>query len=170
MALNSVFFEQISIDRTSDVPAFKQLAGKLNCIIQLRQLSAGEILPTIRGFAAALGLNPNTVARAYGDLESAGVIAKRRGSGCVVASTRTGNNSKVLSDILKTQIDELISTAGAAGISPAELIQMIKSNSGAASQTPGQGPMKQKPVKNQETAITQAPPPTIWQPDDEFID
>ena len=160
----------LSIDTRSPIPVYVQIMDQIRDQVRGEALPPATPLPAVRQLADDLGLNPNTVARAYGDLESAGVIAKRRGSGCVVASTRSSKDSKVLSDVLKSQIDELISTAGAAGIGLAELIQMIKSNSGSPSQTPGSGPMKQKPTKNRKPATTRETPQAIWQPDDEFID
>jgi DNA-binding transcriptional regulator YhcF (GntR family) len=76
----------IVIDAASPVPPFEQLRSQLARQIQERTLAVGARLPTIRHFAADLGLAVNTVGRAYRELEEAGLIETRGRAGSFVSA------------------------------------------------------------------------------------
>ncbi|MFI6580294.1 GntR family transcriptional regulator [Embleya sp. NPDC050493] len=76
----------ISIDPTSAVAPFEQIRTQLADQARAGALPAGTRLPTVRGLAGELGLAPNTVARAYRELEADGVIETRGRSGSFVAA------------------------------------------------------------------------------------
>ena len=78
---------QIQIDKTSGVPIYTQIKEQITGLIHAGRLTAGDQLPTIRALAIDLAVNVNTVALAYRELDTAGVIATRRGEGTFVAST-----------------------------------------------------------------------------------
>lgn len=77
----------IQVDKTSGVPIHDQIKEQITGLIHAGQLKAGDQLPTIRALAIDLAVNVNTVALAYRELDSAEVIATRRGEGTFVAST-----------------------------------------------------------------------------------
>jgi DNA-binding transcriptional regulator YhcF (GntR family) len=76
----------IAIDTASSVPPYEQLRTQLARQIQKRTLAVGTRLPTIRHLAADLGLAVNTVARAYRELEEAGLIETRGRAGSFVSA------------------------------------------------------------------------------------
>jgi DNA-binding transcriptional regulator YhcF (GntR family) len=76
----------VEVDTTSPVPAYEQLRGQLERMILAGVLGPGTQLPPIRQLAADLGLAPNTVARAYRELETRGLVVGRVRHGTVVAA------------------------------------------------------------------------------------
>lgn len=72
------------LNPSSGIPAYQQLVEQIKLAIQTGALKAGEQLPSVRRMAEELLINPNTVARAYRDLELEGVIELRHGSGAFV--------------------------------------------------------------------------------------
>lgn len=76
----------ISIDSSSSTPPFEQLRAQLIAQVQAGELSAGTRLPTVRKLAEDLGLAPNTVARAYRELETDGFIETRGRHGSFVSA------------------------------------------------------------------------------------
>ena len=77
----------ITISLDSPVPLHDQLVSELRGLIALGKLQGGDELPSVRQLAADLGINLNTVARAYRELTDAGLLASGRGRGTVVIST-----------------------------------------------------------------------------------
>ncbi|WP_133915071.1 GntR family transcriptional regulator [Streptomyces sp. NBC_00582] len=80
----------VRVDTTSQVPPYEQIRAQLGALILTGRLTEGERLPTVRQLAADLGLAPGTVARAYRELEAAGLIRTRRGAGTRVAALPAG--------------------------------------------------------------------------------
>ena len=76
----------VSVDSTSPVPPFEQVRSSLAARINDRSLPVGTKLPTVRKLAADLGVAPNTVARAYRELEEAGLIETRGRAGSFVGA------------------------------------------------------------------------------------
>jgi GntR family transcriptional regulator len=87
------------VDTGDPTPPYEQLRRQLAHLIESAVLRPGERLPPLRQLAADLGLAVGTVARAYRELESAGLISSRRGGGTRVATT-----PPVLSDAQRTQL------------------------------------------------------------------
>ncbi len=77
----------ITIDAASSVPPFEQVRSQLAAQIQSGRLPVGARLPTVRGLATQLGLAANTVARAFGELEHAGLVQTRGRAGTTVSAS-----------------------------------------------------------------------------------
>ena len=77
----------VMVDRDSDVPPFEQVRVGVEALIATGELGPGDRLPTVRALAEQLGLAPNTVARAYRELEADGVVETRGRHGTRVAAT-----------------------------------------------------------------------------------
>ncbi len=76
---------QIHISPTDGVPIYLQIVNQIKYLVSSGRLTPGEELPPIRSLAEKLIVNPNTVARAYRELETAGVVLKRRTTGTYVS-------------------------------------------------------------------------------------
>ena len=74
------------IDAGSGVPIYRQLVEQVRREIMLGRLSAGTQLPTLREVVQGLAINPNTVVKAYTELEHEGLIVRRQGTGTFVSS------------------------------------------------------------------------------------
>lgn len=83
---------KISVDNTSPMPPFAQVRSELARQINDRTLPVGTRLPTVRGLAEELGIAANTVARAYRELEAAGLIETRGRAGSFVSAA--GDHSR----------------------------------------------------------------------------
>jgi GntR family transcriptional regulator len=89
----------LTIDTGNPTPPYEQLRRQLAELIQSAALAPGDRLPPLRQLAADLGLAVGTVARAYRELESAGLVSSRRGGGTRVSVTAPG-----LSDAERQQL------------------------------------------------------------------
>jgi GntR family transcriptional regulator len=78
---------EFHLDSRSGVPAYLQLVQQAKRALRLGMLEVGDQLPTVRETVAALGINPNTVLKAYRDLEREGLVASRPGQGTFVQRT-----------------------------------------------------------------------------------
>jgi molybdate-binding protein/DNA-binding transcriptional regulator YhcF (GntR family) len=112
----------INLDETAQSPLYRQIAEQIRQHIATNRLQPGEHLPTIRQLASDLQLNPNTIVRAYLELEKEGIIVSRRGAGTIV-STKSGDpkfliqRQRRLSNVVSSNIIEALSL----GYSPEEL-------------------------------------------------
>ena len=85
----------LTVDHSSAAPPFEQVRDGLAAAVRTGGLAAGERLPTVRRLAADLGLANNTVARAYRELEEAGVVETRGRNGTFVAAHGSGQAMEV---------------------------------------------------------------------------
>jgi GntR family transcriptional regulator len=74
------------VDAGSGVPIYRQLVEQVRREVMLGRLRPGDQLPTLREVVDALAINPNTVAKAYAELEHAGLVVRRQGTGTFVSS------------------------------------------------------------------------------------
>ena len=75
----------IDIDLRSGIPIYVQLAAQVRHAIEVGGLAPGEKLPTVRGLAEELAIAPNTIVKAYSELQREGLVESRAGVGSVVA-------------------------------------------------------------------------------------
>ena len=96
------------VDYHSGVPVYLQLVQQAKAAVATGTLRAGDQLPTVRAMAEELKLNRNTVARAWAELESEGVLENRQGSGCFVTTTVTPLRRAVRNERLAQALDQVI--------------------------------------------------------------
>jgi len=98
----------IKIEATSFVPIYEQIKKEIKRNISLVIFKAHEPLPSIRDLASELIINPNTVARAYRELEMEGFIYTKKGKGCYVSNISSSLIKKERMEILNKIFDEAI--------------------------------------------------------------
>jgi GntR family transcriptional regulator len=116
---------QIHISATDGVPIYQQIVNQVKYLIASGRLAAGEEMPPIRVLAERLLVNPNTVARAYRELELAGVVEKRRTAGTYVSDTGSPLARKERLRIISERVDALLAEARQLGIAVNELVELI---------------------------------------------
>jgi GntR family transcriptional regulator len=99
----------ITINPDDQRPAYRQVADAIKGLIARGELIEGSALPPVRQVAADLGVNMNTIATAYRDLQGEGLIAIRHGSGAVVTSrTAAAKEEEELRTPLRTALTQLV--------------------------------------------------------------
>src|SRR5271170_636647 len=101
----------LQIDFKSGKPVYLQLVDQIRYAAASGGLCTGEPLPSIRPLAEELRVNRNTVAKAYAELESQGVIETIPGKGCFLKENNTPFTKTVRHKLLLTEIDEAVVTA-----------------------------------------------------------
>lgn len=113
----------VIIDRTKDEPAYEQIARQIRAAIVRRALSPGALLPGVRALAADLGVNLNTVARAYRLLADEGFVRIRDRSGVEVAAPAS-TPAPEASTAFEAELDALLARTRQAGL-PADAIRRM---------------------------------------------
>ncbi len=116
---------QIKLDMESGIPVYIQLGEQIRIQIRNGTLKAGELMPTTRALAVRIGINVNTVARVYRDLQASGHLCLKRGVGTFVADEVEKPMGKKQFNLLEEKVAELIGISKEAGITSAELAQLI---------------------------------------------
>ena len=117
-----------NVDPRSGVPLYTQLIEQVKRSIAVGALAPGERLPTVKQLAVDLTINPNTVARAYRDLEREHVIETSPGRGSFVRSDGTVADAKrAVADVALAALSEAVREARSLGISRADLSILFES-------------------------------------------
>src|SRR5262252_8225122 len=112
----------VMIDAEDKRPIYRQVADEIKALIARGALGEGTQLPPVRQLAADLGVNLNTIATAYRELQEDGLIVIKHGSGSAVASRTTTERSRdELLRPLRTALTELV----LAGLSPSRILNMV---------------------------------------------
>jgi GntR family transcriptional regulator len=114
------------LDLHSGMPVYRQIMDQVRGGIASGALTAGDQLPTVRQLAVDLEINPNTVVRAYRELELGGLLETHQGTGTFI-STQKMKRSDAERDRQLTQIvGDCVARAGAAGFTVDELIEALR--------------------------------------------
>jgi GntR family transcriptional regulator len=103
------------LDTRSGVPTYLQLVQQVRQAIRLGILRAGDQLPTVKEVVGTLAINPNTVLKAYRELDRAGLVVARRGVGTFVADSLPPQSPDDLK-ALRTSLQRWVERARAAGL------------------------------------------------------
>ena len=128
----------IHIQAQGGVPIYLQVMQQIKYLVASGRLQPGDELPSIRTLAEQLIVNPNTIARAYRELETAGVVEKRRTAGTFVAEAGSPLARKERLKLLKQRVDQLLVEAFQMGFGLDEVLKFVE-QSELNSQPPRKG-------------------------------
>jgi GntR family transcriptional regulator len=110
-----------NVDTRSGVPIYAQLIDQVKRSIAVGALVGGERLPTVKQLAIDLTVNPNTVARAYRDLERDGVIETSPGRGSFVREGDVESSRRSVADVAAVRLEDVIRDARSIGVDRTDL-------------------------------------------------
>jgi GntR family transcriptional regulator len=117
---------RIEIDKSAPVPLHDQIKEQILGLIHAGQLKTGDQLPTMRALSIELAVNFNTVALAYRELDSQGVITTRRGEGTFVTKTPAESEmQQIRQSKLQSLVESLFDEASRLGYSVAEVQRAV---------------------------------------------
>jgi GntR family transcriptional regulator len=114
------------INYKSGKPVYLQLVDQIKAAAASGALRVGEAIPSIRPLAEELKVNRNTVAKAYGELESQGVIETRAGRGCFISGNHSPLKKEVRRKLLIDEIDQVVVQAHHMQIPREELLTLLE--------------------------------------------
>ena len=113
------------LDTRSGVPVYRQLIDQVQAGIASGALTSGAQIPTVRQVAVELEINPNTVLRAYRELEIRGVLDTQQGTGTFVSDRKVTQDDAERGRQLEQLVSEFVARAGAGGFTLQELIETL---------------------------------------------
>jgi GntR family transcriptional regulator len=114
------------LDTHSGVPVYRQIIDQVQAGIASGTLSSGDQIPTVRQVAVDLAINPNTVLRAYRELEIRDVLETQQGTGTFISDRKMKQDGAERSRKLDQLASEFVARAGAGGFTVQELIENLR--------------------------------------------
>ena len=116
---------RFALDLRSGVPVYRQIMDQIAAGIAAGTLAVGDQLPTVRQLAVDLSINPNTVIRAYRELEIRGVLETQQGTGTFIAQREVQQDEVERRRRLAQIVAEFVARAGSAGFTVEELKEQL---------------------------------------------
>ena len=129
----------IRVSTNDGKPIYMQIVSQITYLVASGRLDAGAELPAIRVLAEQLLVNPNTVARAYRELETAGVVEKRRTAGTYVSDQRSPLARRERVKILTERIDALLAESRQMDVPFDDLVKLLRERRALLNQTRNEG-------------------------------
>jgi GntR family transcriptional regulator len=114
------------LDLQSGVPVYRQIIDQVRGGIASGALEIGDQLPTVRQLAVDLSINPNTVVRAYRELELGGLLETHQGTGTFISAQKPKSGGAERERQLTQIVGDCVSRAGAAGFTVENLIEQLR--------------------------------------------
>jgi GntR family transcriptional regulator len=114
------------LDGHSGVPVYRQLIDQAQAAVASGVLVTGDQLPTVRQVAVDLAINPNTVLRAYREMEIRGLLDSQQGTGTFIADRKVEYSKDERERLLGQLVGEFVSRAGAAGFTLKQLMKALR--------------------------------------------
>ncbi|MES1263247.1 MAG: GntR family transcriptional regulator [Peristeroidobacter soli] len=121
----------ISINLTDGVAIYRQIVNQVKYLVASGLLQPGEELPPIRTLALQIKVTPNTIVKAYHELEISGVIHKRHGSGTFVSDSRPQLAVRERRRVIEQRIDALLAEAHQLNFTADEILRMVRERKAA---------------------------------------
>jgi GntR family transcriptional regulator len=116
----------IAIDLKSGVPLYRQIIDQVKSAIATGALGPGDRLPTVRQLSVDLSVNPNTVSRAYNELELTGLVETHMGSGTFIGNKQVERDEVERRRILEQICQEFLSRASSHGFTLDDILDNLK--------------------------------------------
>ena len=116
----------VRIEPSSAVPIYRQIIDQIKYAIARSDLKPGNQLPTVRQLAVDLAINPNTVGKAYSQLEILGILQTQQGSGTFISPQKVEVSELERQEKLDTLCREFISSSASYGFTLDELIEALR--------------------------------------------
>ena len=116
---------RFSLDQNDDVPIYRQIIRQIEYAVLSGRLKSGDKLPTIRSLAVELKTNPNTIAKAYGELEIRGILATQVGSGTYISDKKPIPEEEGPEQKIREILARFIKDMRDLGVEKRELSRMI---------------------------------------------
>ena len=116
----------IQLDVKSGVPFYRQIIDQVKAAIATESIAPGDRLPTVRQLAVDLSVNPNTVSRAYTELELTGLVETQMGSGTFVGSRPVERNDVERRRVLDQLCQEFLSRASTHGFTLEDVLENLE--------------------------------------------
>lgn len=116
---------QIHLNAADGVPVYLQIVQQVKYLVAAGRLAPGEELPPIRALAERLLINPNTVARAYRELERLGLVVKRSTTGTFISEQTAQKCREVLAGLVR-RVDDLVSLAHRQDVGVDDLAELVR--------------------------------------------
>ena len=115
-----------SIDPANGVAIYEQIVRQVKFAVARDAVKVGELIPSVRELARELAVNPNTVARAYRQLQSDGVLVTVRGEGLEVASAARGLCRRETIEIIRLRLRQVLTEARQSQMTGAEITKLFE--------------------------------------------
>jgi GntR family transcriptional regulator len=116
----------ITINTKDGVPIYRQIANQIRYMVASNLLKPGEEISPVRTLALAVNVTPNTVVKAYDELEAAGVIFKRRGAGTYISDEQSPLADRERKRIIEARIDTLLAEAHQLDFNAEDLLDLVR--------------------------------------------
>lgn len=117
---------RIILDGGSGVPFYRQIIQQIEHSILAGILVPGDRLPTIRSLAIELKINPNTIAKAYGELEIRGIVVTQVGSGTYVSDKEFSSERDIRGEKIREVLIRFLREMEALGVNKSELADLVR--------------------------------------------
>jgi GntR family transcriptional regulator len=114
------------LDENSGVPVYRQIMDQVRGGTALGALRPGDQLPTVRQLAVDLAINPNTVVRAYRELELGGLLDSNQGTGTFIREQQVEGGKQERARQLAQIVRDCVARAGAAGFTARDLMEELR--------------------------------------------